>query len=299
MNEFEFVLFDRLEAIRTTISKYGEDKFYIAFSGGKDSCVVHHLIDEAIPNNRIPRVFSNTGIEYTYIYQFVKYMQMHDDRIQIITPKKNIKAVIDEVGYPFKSKEHSLKVNQYKKGSRCMSVMRYKDGFDGFKHSRFTCPDILKYQYDESFTLNISDRCCYEFKKKPFHEYEKESGRTIAITGMMREEGGQRNHLDCIITRNNKVVKFHPLSKVSSEWEMWYINERKIELCKLYHAPFNFKRTGCKGCPYALDLQKQLEVMQIYLPAEREQCEYIWKPVYDEYRRIGYRLKKEEQMKLL
>lgn len=80
---------------------------------------------------------------------------------------------------------------------------------------------------------------------------------------------------------------------------MWYINEKKIELCKLYHAPFNFKRTGCKGCPYALDLQKQLEVMQIYLPAERQQCEYIWKPVYDEYRRIGYRLKKEEQLKLL
>lgn len=30
----------------------------------------------------------------------------------------------------------------------------------------------------------------------------------------------------------------------------------------LYYPPFNFKRTGCRGCPYALELQKQLEIMQ-------------------------------------
>lgn len=301
MNENEFVLFDRIEAIKTTIAKYGEDSFYLAFSGGKDSCVVHHLLDEAIPNNQIPRVYSNTGIEYTYVFQFVKELQSKDSRIQIITPKKNIKAVLNEVGYPFKSKEHSLKINQYKRGSRCASVMNYKDGFSNFSKgkSKFQCPNILKYQYEDSFTLNISDRCCYEFKKKPFHEYEKESGKHIAITGMMRDEGGQRIHLDCIITRNNKVVKFHPLSKVTSKCERWYIEERGIELCKLYDAPFNFERTGCKGCPYALDLQRQLEIMETYLPSERAQCEYIWKPVYDEYRRLGYRLKKEEQLKLL
>lgn len=30
---------------------------------------------------------------------------------------------------------------------------------------------------------------------------------------------------------------------------------------------------------------------------ERKQCEIIWKPVYDEYRRLGYRLKKNEKYK--
>lgn len=38
--------------------------------------------------------------------------------------------------------------------------------------------------------------------------------------------------------------------------------------------------------------------MEKYLPGERAQCEAIWKPVYDEYRRLGYRLNREEQMKL-
>lgn len=34
--------------------------------------------------------------------------------------------------------------------------------------------------------------------------------------------------------------------------------------------------------------------MKKYFPEEYKQCELIWKPVYDEYRRIGYRLKKDD-----
>ena len=72
------------------------------------------------------------------------------------------------------------------------------------------------------------------------------------------------------------------------------IKERNIKLCKLYYHPYNFKRTGCVGCPYSVDLQDQLEIMEKYFPSERKQCELIWKPVYDEYRRIGYRLRKKK-----
>lgn len=64
----ELLLFDRINVIKDTINKYGEDKFYLSFSGGKDSTVLHHLVDMALPNNRIPRVFANTGIEHIYIY---------------------------------------------------------------------------------------------------------------------------------------------------------------------------------------------------------------------------------------
>jgi hypothetical protein len=38
--------------------------------------------------------------------------------------------------------------------------------------------------------------------------------------------------------------------------------------------------------------------MEELLPNERKACEVIWKPVYEEYRRIGYRLTKSEQIKL-
>jgi 3'-phosphoadenosine 5'-phosphosulfate sulfotransferase (PAPS reductase)/FAD synthetase len=111
---------------------------------------------------------------------------------------------------------------------------------------------------------------------------------------MRKEEGGQRASINCVVTdKDNKLKKFHPLLVVSEDWENWFIDQYNIELCKLYNPPYNFKRTGCKGCPFSLDLQNQLDVMKKLLPNEYNQCELIWKPVYDEYRRINYRLRNQ------
>lgn len=88
------------------------------------------------------------------------------------------------------------------------------------------------------------------------------------------------------------------LTNQQYDLENWYIKERNIKLCDLYYPPYNFTRTGCAGCPYSLSLKDDLKTMSTYLPNERKKCEYIWKPVYEEYRRIGYRLEKVEQLKL-
>lgn len=53
MTENEFILQDRLGVIRDTINKYGEENFYLSFSGGKDSTVVHHLVDKALCEQKI------------------------------------------------------------------------------------------------------------------------------------------------------------------------------------------------------------------------------------------------------
>ena len=92
-----------------------------------------------------------------------------------------------------------------------------------------------------------------------------------------------------------KFKAFKPMFKGFGEM---FNKERNIKLCKLYYHPYNFKRTGCVGCPYSVDLQDQLEIMEKYFPNERKQCELIWKPVYEEYRRIGYRLKRIEEKRL-
>lgn len=293
MTKNEFILEDRLNVIRDTISKYGEENFYLSFSGGKDSTVVHHLLDMALPN-KIPRVFSNTGIEYNSVVKFVN--EIKDDRFEIIYPKKNIKKMLDEVGYPFKSKEHSCKLGLWQRGSRSKSVLKYKNG-DNIS-TQYACPKQLLYQFEEGLDFKVSEFCCKELKKKPFKRYQKESGRNIVMTGMMAEEGGERGNLNCIVTREGKIAKFHPLAKVTHDWEDWFIKEHNIRLCELYYEPYNFKRTGCKGCPFSLYLSQQLEIMELYFPNERKQCEYIWKPVYDEYRRIGFRLGNEEKIRL-
>ena len=297
--DYELQLFDRMEVIRTVNGKHDlESNAYISFSGGKDSTVLHHLVDLALPGNRIPRVFIDTGIEYKAIRDFVLDLASKDDRFQIIKPTKPIKGVLETYGYPFKSKQHSHNLAVYQHSGMGRSVERYLGTIES--NTKFRCPKSLFYQFTDEFQLKVSDQCCLRLKKNPVHKWEKENGRRIAMTGMRQAEGGERASIKgCILTdKNGNVSKFHPLLVVSDEWEDEFVREREITLCFLYYEPFNFKRTGCKGCPFALDLQEQLTVMELYLPNERKQCELIWGKVYDEYRRIGFRLDKSEQLKL-
>ena len=109
----------------------------------------------------------------------------------------------------------------------------------------------------------------------------------------MQAEGGRRNRAQCLAFRGKKLKSFQPLAPITKEWEDWFIETYNVSICDIYKPPYNFTRTGCKGCPFALNLQEELDTLQKYFPAERKQCEVICKPVYDEYRRIGYRLKKK------
>lgn len=288
MTENKFILQDRIQKIKSINELYDlENNSYISFSGGKDSTILHYILDEALPNNKIPRVYINTGIEYKDIYIYVKNLAEKDERFVIYSSGVNIKEMLTKEGYPFKSKEHSQKVLEYRNGGRSDYLLKYfriKEG--GFN----PCPKKLLYQIQNS-DLKISHKCCYKLKKEPIKRWMKENRKSITITGMRKEEGGQRSNINCIVLKKDELKKFHPLSVVNEDFENWYIQERNIKLCKLYYPPFNFERTGCKGCPFNINLEKDLFTMSNLLPNERKQCESIWKPVYDEYRKLGYRLK--------
>ena len=287
--EYEFILTDRIAKIQAINEQYDlEHNSYIAFSGGKDSVVLSRLIDMALPNNTIPRVYANTGIEYNDMVKFVKKERERDGRIVILNQTRNIKQTLDQYGYPFKSKEHSLRVAEFNKNKMTNYIVKYITGIDNGKPTMFKCPKILLYQFNEVGKYNFSNKCCYKLKKDLMHHWQSENKLKITITGMRSDEGGNRKHITCL-TNNNTM--FHPLIVCSDEFEETFIEKNKVELCKLYYAPFNFKRTGCKCCPYSLTLQEQLNTMFKLLPSEYKQCIHLWKPVYDEYIRIGYRLK--------
>ena len=155
-----------------------------------------------------------------------------------------------------------------------------------------TCPDKLKYQFKGDFTrLKMSDKCCYKLKKEIALKYEAESKRTIVITGMRADEGGMRALGGCTIFEDGKLKKFHPLKVVDDEFENEIIKRENIQLCKLYYEPYNFTRTGCVACPFAKDIAYELKKLYKLLPNEYNKALVLWKPVYDEYIRIGYRLK--------
>ena len=292
MTDFEFLLSDRVQKIVSMNEMYDlENKSYISFSGGKDSTVLSKLVDLALPGNKIPRVYIDTGIDYRAIRDFVVDFGKKDNRLEIIRPTKNIRAMLESCGYPFKSKEHSQKVALFQRSGATKTVLNYVG--KGTKQT-FLCPSVLKYNFSKKFSLKVSDKCCYELKKHPAEKWAGENGRPISMTGIRQDEGGLRKSVSsCAVFYDEgktQLHKFHPLLVVSNDWVDEFVKAYRLELCKLYYPPFNFKRTGCKGCPYSTDLQRQLDIMAVYFPQERRQCEIIWKKVYEEYRRVSYRL---------
>lgn len=305
MTDNELLLQDRIEKIQSVVGKYGEENFHLSFSGGKDSTVLSALLDMALPNNKIPRVYANTGIEYRMIFEFVlkKQQEEHPWELIILKPTVPIKPTLEEVGYPYKSKYHSKILATYQRSGMdgMESVTNYlqltipKSGV--IKQSQHLCPQILMHQFTPEYKLKVSAKCCDKLKKEPIHKWQRENNKPFAIIGIMPDEGGQRENAKCLAFTGNKLKAFQPLVPVTKKWEDWFIKEYNIDICDIYKEPYNFERTGCKGCPFALHLQEELDTLERFFPAERKQCEIIWKPVYDEYRRLGYRLRKDEQVK--
>ena len=296
---FNALLRERLMLIKRVVTEeHDEEEFAMSWSGGKDSCVMSALFDMALPNNRIPRVYANTALDLSIMRDFIKEEMKRDDRIVEIKPTVNVKEMLERDGYPFSSKKHSKVVSTYQRlgfeGSHL--VRRYLGKHeDGRKwSSRNSCPKCLEYMFTPEFTkrLKVSNLCCKRMKEEPIDKWVKENGYKYGILGLMAEEGGLRSNITCFAFRNNKFKNFQPLAPLTKEWEDWFVEKYEVRICDIYKPPYNNQRTGCKGCPFSLHLQEELDMLQEYFPNDRKACEKLWKPVYDEYRRIGYRLKK-------
>ena len=79
--------------------EHWEGQVYVSFSGGKDSTVLLDIARHVYPN--MPAVFSDTGLEYPEIKEFVKSFP----NVTIVKPKHSFKQILTKYGYPIISKE--------------------------------------------------------------------------------------------------------------------------------------------------------------------------------------------------
>lgn len=79
--------------------EHWEGDVFISFSGGKDSTVLLDIARHIYPD--IEAVFSDTGLEYPEIKEFVKTFP----NVTIVRPKYSFKQILTKYGYPIISKE--------------------------------------------------------------------------------------------------------------------------------------------------------------------------------------------------
>lgn len=108
--------------IRDFVNFYGTDGVCVSFSGGKDSTVLLHLVRECYPN--VKAVFSDTGLEYPEIRNFVKTIE----NVDWVKPELTFREIVLKHGYPVFSKEISETIWYARKiGGGCSQKQKWQE----------------------------------------------------------------------------------------------------------------------------------------------------------------------------
>ena len=161
--------------------EHWEGNVYVSFSGGKDSTVLLDIVRRLYPD--VLAVFSDTGLEYPEIKEFVKTFP----NVTIVRPKHSFKEILTKYGYPIISKEVANTVDN---ASRWIKENLTNNG-GGTKTSNYYIKRILGLQ--EYATSNMGGGADREWRKlRGLGEYANMTKRTAKILGLLDKQNNIR-----------------------------------------------------------------------------------------------------------
>lgn len=169
--------------------------------------------------------------------------------------------------------------------------------------------------------FDVTDRCCYWFKKYPSHDYTKRTGRYPIIATMASESRNRTTawiRFGCNAFDNGESTRSNPMSFWITQDVLMYIKMHDIPICPVYgdivseedgfqynssffdmdggifdlgrptYKTTGCHRTGCMFCGFGAHLEKPGEGRFLRLKETHpKQYEYIMKPM--EEGGLGYK----------
>lgn len=214
---------------------YWDGEVYVSFSGGKDSTVLKHLVENTPGVYDVPSVFVNTGLEYPEIQKFA----MSQPNVVTVRPEIRFDEVLRVYGYPAISKEISQTIYEAKRSAetgkytyRLKKLNGEAVDKDG-KPSKYNVPQ-WRFLLDAPF--DISHKCCDVMKKTPAKRYEKQTGRK-PIIGTLATESRLR-YSKWMQFGCNAFDQQRPTSKPLSFWTeqdiLHYLKKFNVPYCSVY-----------------------------------------------------------------
>lgn len=248
---------------------------YVSFSGGKDSTVLLHTARQMYPD--IPVVFVDTGLEYPDIKEFVNGVK----NVVRLKPQMNFREVIQKYGYPVVSKETAKRIYE----------MRHYNLTDDYKAKLLhAIPQKWRYLIDAPF--EVSSKCCEVMKKRPFRQYEKETGKTGIVATMACES--YLRQMRWLETGCNAFDSTRPTSTPMAFWTeqdiLLNLKTYAVPYCPIYGeiADENGKlkttgvsRTGCMFCMFGVQCEKEPNRFQRMKFTHPKIYDYCMKPMAD------------------
>jgi len=213
----------------------------VAFSGGKDSIVVLHLVRQLMPNILV--IFDNTGVEFPETIRYIKTLAK-DWNLNLVEvrPDTSFWKIISKKGYPI-----------------------------GGRGSQFF---MKKMQEDTG--IKIGNKCCYELKEKPVKRLVKEKEIDLIFVGNRVHESVMRK----FNLADFGAIRFSSVYNTVISWPIFFFTEKDVwEYIKRHDLPINplynmgYKRVGCWACMQdifhkdsrILDLRKNHYKLYMYL----------------------------------
>lgn len=252
MSEEDFYLID----LKSKFDKIKPNTYYLSYSGGKDSHFLYWFIKEYLKRDDIKIVGINTYMEH----QEIRDRIMKNSDI-VLLPKLKPTEIKEKYGIPCFSKEQDFYIYYYQNALRngkspSKTIQQKIDGtYDkGFSGISKKARDYVK----SGKAHKITHLCCYYLKKKPAHDFEKETGLKPILGIRSNESMMRKQQYKSCFTKSGKFTPIHDLSdqlldKIYKKYD--------IEIPKVYE---KVCRTGCMGCPYGSykhDTEKELELI--------------------------------------
>lgn len=265
-----------LEDLKTKFLKINPNEYYLSYSGGKDSHFLYWFIKEYAKIKGIEIVGCNTYMEHTEIRK-----RIYDNSDRVLLPDMKPMEIKEKFRYSvFQQRARFLYLllsKCFKKRKKPAKTIQQK--IDGNYDKGFSGISKKAREYIKSGNAHkITHLCCYYLKKKPFHDYEKESGKK-AILGVRGQESALRKkqYQSCF----TKDKKFTPIYDLTNELLEEIIKKYNIEVPKVYE---KIDRTGCMGCPYGSykhETEKELELINL------KQKEFVCNLFKESYNVLG------------
>ena len=262
------------------------EKIVCSISGGSDSDIMLDICTKLDPDKKIVYVWFDTGLEYQATKEHLKFLeQKYRIKIEVIKAVKPIPFTCRKYGLPFLSKKISDNIERLQrydflwedkpfeelleKYPNCKSALRWWCNEWG-DDSRF---NISRTKWLKEFMVAnppdffISPKCCDYAKKKPVHDFIAENKTDLNMYGVRKSEGGARAtaYKNCFTNNDSGADEYRPI--------FWYLNETKQKYEQTYdvihsacYREYGLTRTGCAGCPFGKDFEKELEIIEKYEP---------------------------------